>query len=131
MGIFYSSIILIGLVLTGCNSTQPKPKHSKFERPNWLNNTLGGAVGSCGSHMKGKAAQEELALDRALTELAKQKKAIVSSKSYSTQKESGISYTSTNINNTQVSADALVSSEIKAKWRDPRTNIFYIWVVAK
>jgi len=131
MNIFYSTIILIGLVLTGCNGTQAKPSHSKFEKPDWIDNSMGGAVGSCGIHMKGRSAQEELALDRALTELAKQKRANVTSSSYSTQKESGIGYTSTNTNKTYVNTDAQVSSEIKAKWRDPRTDIFYVWVVAK
>ena len=131
MRLFYNSIILIGLVLTGCNGTQVKPTHSKFEKPNWIDNSLGGAVGSCGSHMKGKAAQEELALDRALTELAKQKRVNVTSSSYSTQKESGIGYSSTNINHTHVNTDAQVRSEIKAKWRDPKTDIFYVWVIAK
>ena len=119
------------LVLTGCNNTQAKPKHSIFEKPKWINNSMGGAVGSCGTHMKGRAAQEELALDRALTELAKQKRANILSNSYSSEKENGTGYRSSSVNNTYVKTDAQVSSEIKAKWRDPRTDIFYVWVVAK
>ena len=130
MNKFFISITLIGLVFTGCVGIQAKPEISKFIKFEWINNSLGGAVGSCGSHMSGNAAQEKVALDRALTELAKQKLANISSQSVSTQKESGIGYSSTNTNNTNVGTNAQVSSTIKAKWRDPKTNIFYIWVVA-
>ena len=126
---FFTSIIMIGLVLTGCNNTQPKP--SKFDKPDWISNTQGGAVGSCGSHMDGNSEQEKVAMDRAITQLAKEKKANVTAHSVGTEKESGIGYTSTNSNKTEVTTNAQVSSTIKAKWRDPRTNIFYIWMIAK
>ena len=129
---FFTSIIMIGLVLTGCNNTQPKPQaKSKYEKPEWVNNAQGGAVGSCASHMNGNAAQEEVALNRAITQLAKSKKASVVSKSTGTQKQDGLGYSSTNTNNTEVSTDAQVSSTVKAKWRDPKSNMFYIWIDAQ
>lgn len=133
MGKYYISAVLIGFILAGCNNTQPKvqQKHSKYEKPEWINNTLGGAVGSCGSHMNGNSAQEEVAMNRALRELAKQKKANISSQSTSMQTENGIGYTSTNSNKTQINTDIQVSSKVKAKWRDPKTNTFYIWMVAE
>ena len=126
---FFISIIMVGLVLTGCNNTQPKP--SKFDKPEWVSNTQGGAVGSCGSHMNGNAAQEEVALNRAITQLAKSKNASVVAHSIGTEKENGLGYTSTNTNNTEVSTDSQVSSTVKEKWRDPKTNIFYIWIVSE
>ena len=129
MNKFFTSIIILGLVLTGCNNTQPKP--SKFDKPEWISNSLGGAVGSCGSHMDGNAAQEEVALNRAITQLAKSKKASVVAHSIGTEKENGLGYTSTNTNNTEVSTDSQVSSTVKEKWRDPKTNIFYIWIVSE
>lgn len=133
MNKYYISVILIGSILAGCNNTQPQvqQKHSKYEKPEWINNTLGGAVGSCGPHMNGNAAQEEVAMNRALRELAKQQKANISSKSTSMQTENAIGYTSTNSNNTEVKSDVEVSSKVKAKWRDPKTNTFYIWMVVK
>ena len=129
MNRFFISIILIGLVLTGCNSTQPKP--SKFDKPSWVDNAQGGAVGSCGSHMDGRAAQEEVAMNRAITQLAKEKKSNVSAHSIGIEKESGIGYTSTNTKSAEVTTNAQVSSTTKAKWRDPKSNIFYIWMVSE
>jgi len=126
-----SSVILLALVFSGCNNTQPKPEKSKYEKPDWVNNSQGGAVGSCGPHMNGNAAQEKVAMDRALTALAKQKQSSVVSTSTGTEKESGIGYSSTNTNKTEVTSNAQVSSTTKATWRDPKTNIYYIWMVAE
>ena len=131
MNKFFISIAFIGLVFTGCGGTQAKPQISKFTKPEWINNSQGGAVGSCGSHMNGQAAQEKVAMDRALTALAKQKQSSVASHSIGTEKESGIGYSSTNTDTTEVTSNAQVSSTTKATWRDPKTNIFYIWMVAQ
>jgi len=129
MKIFHISIIFIGMVFSGCMSTQPKP--SKFDKPEWIYNAQGGTVGSCGSHMDGRAAQEEVAMNRAITQLAKEKQANVLAHSIGTEKENGVGYVSTNANTTHVSTNAQVSSTTKATWRDPKTNIFYIWMIAE
>ena len=131
MNKFFISITLIGLVFTGCLGIQAKPEISKFTKPEWIHNSQGGAVGSCGSHMDGTAAQEKVAMDRAITALAKQKRSDVKATSTGTEKENGIGYTSTNTNKTEVTSNAQVSSTTKATWRDPKTNIFYIWMVAE
>ena len=131
MNKFFISITFIGFVLTGCVGTQTKPEISKFTKPEWINNSLGGAVGSCGSHMDGKAAQEKVAMDRAIASLATQKQSNVESSSTGTEKENGLGYTTTNTNKTKVTSNAQVSSTTKATWRDPKTNIFYIWMVAQ
>ena len=126
---FFIPITILVLILSGCTNTQPKP--SKYEKPNWINNTQGGAVGSCGSHMNGDSEQEKVAMDRAITQLAKGKKANIMAHSVGKEKENALGYTSTNSNKTEVTTNAQVSSTIKAKWRDPKTNIFYIWMVAE
>ena len=131
MNKFFIFITLIGLVFTGCIGTQAKPENSKFTKPEWINNAQGGAVGSCGSHMDGNAAQEKVAMDRAITALAKQKQSNVTSVSTGTEKEDGLGYRSTNTNKTEVTSNAKVSSTTKATWRDPKTNIFYIWMIAQ
>ena len=131
MNKFFISITLIGLVFAGCMGTQAKPEISKFTKPEWINNSQGGAVGSCGSHMDGTAAQEKVAMDRAVTALAKQKQSNVISHSTGTEKENALGYTSSNTNKTEVTSNAQVSSTTKATWRDPKTNIFYIWMVAQ
>ena len=62
MKLFFSSLILSLLVMSGCaNNPQPAEKHTK---PLWTNNGEG-AIGVCDSHINGNAAQEQAAMDRA------------------------------------------------------------------
>lgn len=122
-----SSVILIALFLSACGgSSSAKPKN---ERPDWIYNHDGGVVGICDTHMKGDAAQEQVAIDRALEKLSKQQGVEVSSTSTSTQKESGGHYGSGHSSTAQIKASNKVKATIKDAWRDPKTNRYYVWMV--
>jgi hypothetical protein len=128
MRLLLSIILLLGFV-SGCKEAPaPEPKNP---RPDWISNHDVGAVGICGPHLRGNAAQEEVAYDRALKKLAKQKAASVKTESVGSQHEKIGRYSSTYDSQTTVSASATVSAQEKGTWRDPRTNIFYIWLAPK
>lgn len=121
-----SSVIFITLLLSACGGSSAKPKN---EKPDWIYNHSGGVVGICDTHMKGDAAQEQVAIDRALEKLSKQQGVEVNSVSISTQKESGGHYGSGHSSTAQIKASNKVKATIKETWRDPKTNRYYVWMV--
>ena len=121
-----SSFFIALFLLSGCGET-PKPKDPK---PEWINNHSSGAVGMCATHMRGNAAQEEVAHDRALKKLAKQKSASVKTSSVTSQHEASGRYSSSYDSETSVSADVSnISAREEKTWRNPRNNNYYIWLV--
>lgn len=127
MKLLFTSLLITLVFFSGClNDT---PKASVNAKPLWINNPTEGAVGICDPHLKGAAAQEEVAQDRAIQKLAKAKKANVKTISESTQHENSGIYRSGFNTRTNVSADTTVKSRIKETWRDPRTNRYYVWLV--
>jgi len=125
MKIFLSFLVTL-VFLSGCGET-PIPKEPK---PEWINSHSVGAVGMCATHMRGNAAQEEVAHDRALKKLAKQKSASVKTSSVSAQHESTGRYTSSYDSETSVSSDVSnISAKEKKTWRNPRNNNYYIWLI--
>ena len=124
MKIFFSLFTAL-VFIVGCGET-PKPKNPK---PEWISNHSVGAVGICKTHMNGDAAQEEVAMDRALQKLAKAKNSKVITSSSDSQKEKYGRYSSGHQSETSVSSDTTVSSTEKGTWRDPRTNTYYVWMV--
>ena len=120
------STFLITLFISGCGGTSPTAKN---QQPDWINNHSEGVVATCDTHMNGNAAQEELAFDRALTMLGKQKNATIQSNTSSFQKESSGGYSSGSRTKTNVTSNAKVQSTIKATWRNPKNNRYYIWLI--
>lgn len=100
------------------------------DRPAWIDNPGNGVSASAGIHIRGKTAQEELAIHRAREEYAKRfGVSIESSQTLSTTVASGRS----NTVGAQVSHEELkqvdVKAEVKAKWRDPNSDVLWIWLV--
>jgi len=125
MKVIFSFFIAL-VLLSGCGEV-PKPKDPK---PTWINNHTIGAVGMCSTHMHGNAAQEEVAHDRALKKLAKQKAASVKTSSVSTQHENSGRYTSSYDSQTTVSSDVTnISAKEEKTWRNPKNNNYYIWLI--
>jgi len=126
MKIFFSLSLIVALFLSGC--LYPKPIVAK--KPSWITNNQGGAVGTCGPHMNGIAAQEESAKNRARTQLALDKSTQVNANVADAQIESGGRYSSTSAVSSTLKANVTVSSHVKDSWRDPQTNKYYVWMVA-
>ena len=126
--VFKAALIATLLTLSGCVPSAPAA-NSKYDKPDWINNHSEGVVGICDTHMKGDAAQEQVAMDRALEKLAKQQGVQVQSESVSLQKESNLSYVSGHKSTANIKANNTVKAKIKASWRDPRNNRYYVWMV--
>ena len=128
MKIFFSFALITGLFFSGCFYDKPKPKNNT--KPSWITSNQGGAVGSCGVHMNGTAAQEEAAQNRARTQLAMNKKSVVAANIVDNQQDNGFSNTTNTKVHANISTNVTVSSHIKDSWRDPKTNKYYVWMVA-
>jgi hypothetical protein len=125
--LFSLSFILALLFLGGCGaSASPKPG---YQKPEWVMNHSEGAVGICDTHMKGDAAQEQVAIDRALEKLSRQQGVEVQSQSVSIQKESAGHYGSGHSSSANIKSNNRVKASIKETWRDPKTNRYYVWMV--
>jgi PBP1b-binding outer membrane lipoprotein LpoB len=125
---FKVSIVALVLFLNGCVPPAPAA-HSNYEKPDWIYNHTEGAVGICDTHMKGDAAQEQVAMDRALEKLSKQQGVEVQSESFSQQKETAAYYSSGHKSTATIKANNKVKAKIKKTWRDPRNNRYYVWMV--
>lgn len=112
--------------LAACNSVNGV----NSERPAWIDNPGNGVSASAGMHIRGKVAQEELAIFRAREEYAKRFGVkIEAAQTTATSVASGRSSTV----GTQVAHEELkqsdVKAEVKAKWRDPDSDVLWIWLV--
>ncbi|MEA3228413.1 MAG: hypothetical protein U9P38_04990 [Campylobacterota bacterium] len=127
MRVLFSSIIVIGLFFSGCINNKPRPAVNT--KPSWIYNNEGGAVGMCGPHMNGIAAQEESAQNRARTQLALDKLAEVDATVTDKQQENGAFSNSSSKVDSKIVSKTTVSSHVKDSWRDPQTGIYYVWMV--
>lgn len=121
-------------LLFGCGPD--KAINSEIERPHWFHNPNDGGkmggVGISGIHIRGLQAQRELAIERAINEIARQMGVKVSnfSKSVSVGNKDMVrtgreTYSIQTVNGTSVEA------VIEELWTDPETNEFYVWMVIK
>jgi len=118
--------LLYCLFLAACNSVNGV----NYERPAWIDNPGNGVSASAGMHIRGKVAQEELAIFRAREEYAKRfGVTIEAAQTIATSVASGRPSTV----GTQVAHEELkqsdVKAEVKAKWRDPDSDVLWIWLV--
>ncbi len=121
-----SGIVLVGLLLSACVA----PPAQVSTRPAWIDNPGNGVSASAGMHVRGPAAQEELAIQRAREEFAKrfgvnvqstQVLATTVTNGRASTVGSGIAHEETR----QTDVKAMV----KAKWRDPDTDVLWVWLV--
>lgn len=120
--------LLCCFFLAACNTFSSVNDNSV--RPAWIDNPGSGVSASAGMHVRGKAAQEELAILRAREEYAKRFGVkIEASQTMTTTVAGGRSSTV----GSQVSHEALrqvdVKAEVKAKWRDPNSDVLWVWLV--
>lgn len=99
-------------------------------RPAWIDHPGNGVSASAGMHVRGKAAQEELAILRAREEYAKRFGVkIEASQTMSTTVAGGRSNTvGAHVSHEEL-RQADVKAEIKAKWRDPNSDVLWVWLV--
>ena len=130
MALFRTALFTLSccFFLLACTPSGSISNHNS--RPDWIDNPGNGVSASAGIHIRGKTAQEELAIHRAREEYAKRFGVkIDSSQTVSTTVAGGRSSTV----GAQVSHEELqqveVRAEVKAKWRDPNSDVLWVWLV--
>jgi hypothetical protein len=134
--------ISVPFILIGCatadqstNSSTPIAEQKRVEKPEWIfspskEGRIGG-VGIAGSHIRGPSAQRELAISRALDEIAKQmniKIATITKTSASTS--GGSASSSLDTFSFQTSDGQTVKAYINKIWQDPYTEELYVWMLS-
>src|SRR5512138_1713868 len=106
------------------------PQEVASGRPAWIDNPGNGVSASAGMHVRGRAAQEELAILRARGEFAKRFGVnIRSAQTLSTTVAQGRASTV----GSQLAQEDMqqldVKAVVKAKWRDPASDVLWVWLV--
>ena len=120
--------LLCCFYVAACNTVSSVNDNSV--RPAWIDHPGNGVSASAGMHVRGKAAQEELAILRAREEYAKRFGVkIEASQTMSTTVAGGRSNTvGAHVSHEEL-RQADVKAEIKAKWRDPNSDVLWVWLV--
>jgi hypothetical protein len=119
--------MLTAVLLAACASPAPPADNA---RPAWIDNPGNGVSASAGMHVHGRAAQEELAIQRAREEYAKRFGVnIQSTQVLSTTVANGRSSTVGSGVAHEDSRQIDVKAVVKAKWLDPDTDVLWVWLV--
>jgi hypothetical protein len=122
------AVLILSLALLSACAAPPKPTGN--ERPAWIDNPGNGVSASAGIHIRGKVAQEELAIARAREEFAKRfGVSIKSVQTFSTAVVNGRSSTVSSQVAREDSQQVDVRAVVKAKWRDPANDALWVWLV--
>ncbi|MBI4808402.1 MAG: hypothetical protein HY799_05610 [Nitrosomonadales bacterium] len=123
----FAATVLLLTLLSAC-AAPVKPVGN--ERPAWIDNPGNGVSASAGMHIRGKVAQEELAVLRAREEYAKRfGVSIRSVQMMSTTVTNGRASTVGSQVAREDSQQADVKAMVKAKWRDPDSDVLWVWLV--
>lgn len=110
--------------VSACANVQP------IQKPAWIDNPGNGVSASAGMHVRGKAAQEELAILRAREEYAKRFGVTISSaQRTSTEVVNGRSSTTGSQVAQEDTHHVGVKAVVKEKWHDPDTDVLWVWLV--
>jgi hypothetical protein len=118
------------IMLTGCLA-HIRPDHVNGDsKPEWIENPGEGVSASAGVHVRGRVAQEALAVTRAREELAKRLGVTISSRSATTQRVSNDRMSSTSSKEIQETVSgAEVKAVVKAKWLEPGSQVLWVWLM--
>lgn len=125
---------LAAMLIAGCG--EPAPRAASNGMPEWVYNPgMSGKIGGVGSaitHVKGRAAQRETAISRALDEIARQMGVKVSNV-VSTQAQAGEGSASSSMQtySFQTTDGRTVKARIKAMWLDSYRNELFVWMVVE
>jgi hypothetical protein len=116
----------LALLISACSSAG----HVSSLRPEWIDNPGNGVSASAATHVRGRAAQEELAILRAREEYAKRYGvSIQSTQSLSTTVANDRASTvGSQVANEQTSQTG-IKAKVKAKWLDPESDVLWVWLV--
>ncbi len=121
-------IAVTAFALAGCASKTQQPQTQA--RPVWIDDPGDGVSASAGFHVRGRQAQEELAISRGRDELARRLGVRVDNEARSERTVVGDRSSSlSQAVSTQTVTDKEVRAEVKGKWLDPSSGTLWVWVV--
>ncbi|MDR2104935.1 MAG: hypothetical protein LBP51_04180 [Deferribacteraceae bacterium] len=129
--VFLAFLAIFSLLSTACAVSKTDAivnnKPAWFWEPN--DGELIGGVGDAGTHVDGIAAQRQLAVYRAIEDIARQKGVTVNSvqtlQQYSTETSSS---SSLELYSVQTVSGATVTARVREFWIDPQTKRLLVWV---
>lgn len=125
------------LLCVGCATKNINSDTNQIKLPEWVlkpsSNSIVGGVGYCAAHVNGHAGQKELAIKRALEDIAHQKGVVVSSITLIDSKTSNHQkIPDTKAKNTSsYQTNQNVKAYIKEIWVHPTTKEMYIYMIAE
>ena len=119
-------VVLVALFMSSCKSADPVAN----ARPAWIDNPGNGVSASAGMHVRGRAAQEDLAIMRAREEYAKRFGVSVQSvqtmlTTVANDKSSTVGTQAEHEETNQVG----IKAKVKEKWHDPDSDVLWVWLV--
>ena len=126
-------VFITCIFLNACNTVSPNLQTKVQDpdaRPEWIDSPGDGVSASAGMHIRGKVAQEELAIFRARTEYAKRFGVTIEAEQVMGMTHANGRATSSGASlSTEVVKQDGVKAQIKAKWRDSRSDVLWVWLV--
>ncbi len=129
----FSSLLLMLLLFTGCNS-QPEPARQKSQAPSWiLNPNQNGKIGAVGSAMRTYdqklSTQRKLAITRALDELSLQtgvkvKMVMLKEENYNSDRGSSKMDIAASYK-----TDGVITAHIESVYQDRASGELFVWMV--
>ncbi len=112
------------VMVAGCGDDNVKP-----EQPSWINDPQDGAVGSAVTHVRGRHAQEELAITRARERLAARYGVELSSVQTITERVvNDKAYVTSNKLIDQSISRREIKAHVREIWYDPSSDVVWAWV---
>ncbi|WP_221795898.1 LPP20 family lipoprotein [Oceanobacter mangrovi] len=98
-------------------------------RPDWIDHPADGVVASCRTHAKGRAAQEECAIQRARARLAAEQGVVISQQTLTQEAvRNGTSSSAMDQQTRQQIVNQTVKSRLIDSWYDPLTDEFFVYM---
>ena len=130
-------IVLMFFVCISCATMVDTTNNHKSNIPEWVyspskDGVIGG-VGICGTHVKGKTAQRQLAISRAIDEISRQMGVTVSNVLETSSNASTNTYSSSSLNSysIQTVTGTAINAEIVDTWFNSSTGELYVYMRIK
>ena len=122
--------VLVFMHIAALSACATGHSHSFDSRPAWIDSPGNGVSASAGMHIRGRAAQEELAIERARVEYAKRFGVSIDSNQIIT---TNIAYDRASTVGASVAKETSrqvdIKARVKAKWLDEETDELWVWLV--
>lgn len=138
------TLLLTSVIIAGCLSgcipevplAQVNPSSAISSKPKWVfNPSLEGGIGGvgiCAMHIKGPSFQREVAISRAMDEIARQMGVKVQTALQTSAKVTNQSASTTlETYSVQTTDGRTIKATLRELWLDPSSSELYAWMISK